>query len=103
MIVATAASAMAALATSWAAEPPAVEDAYPADITPPAGTRYPCALPALPRALPGIPEADRAYINRTYARVLRAEPAPDGRAAFQDDVGQALALQRAPNARAGGS
>lgn len=136
-IVATAALVMAALATSGAAEPPAVEDAYPADITPPAGTRYPCALTALPRALPGIPEADRAYINRTYARVLRAtqaklvllkaleegrdlpaaqaryeettralaarlraEPAPDGLAAFQEDVGQALVLQQAFFARA---
>ena len=48
------------------------DDAYPADITPPAGTQYPCALKALPRGLPGVPEADRGYINRTYARVLRA-------------------------------
>jgi hypothetical protein len=48
------------------------EDVYPADITPPPGTRYHCALTALPRALRGIPEADRAYINRTYARILRA-------------------------------
>ena len=47
-------------------------DEYPADITPPAGTQYPCALTALPRALPGIPEADRAYVNRTYAAILRA-------------------------------
>jgi hypothetical protein len=125
------------LGTSWAAAPPAAEDVYPADITPPAGTHYPCALTALPRALPGIPEADRAYINRTYARLLRAtqaklvllkaleergdlpaaqaryeettralaarlraEPAPDGLAAFQEDVGQALALQRTFFARA---
>ena len=48
------------------------DDAYPLDITPPAGTQYPCALKALPRALPGIPESDRAYINRTYAVILRA-------------------------------
>ena len=48
------------------------QDAYPADITPPPGTRYPCALTALPKGLPGVPEADRAYINRTYARILRA-------------------------------
>jgi hypothetical protein len=48
------------------------EDAYPSDIAPPPGTQYPCALTALPRALPGIPEADRAYVNRTYGRVLRA-------------------------------
>jgi len=45
---------------------------YPADISPPPGTQYPCALTALPRGLPGIAEADRAYINRTYARILRA-------------------------------
>ena len=48
------------------------QDSYPADITPPLGTRYPCALTALPRGLPGIPESDRAFINRTYARVLSA-------------------------------
>ena len=60
-----------------AADPPASStvDAYPDDITPPAGTRYPCALTALPRGLPGIPEADRVYINRTYARILRATQA----------------------------
>lgn len=51
------------------------DDAYPQDITPPAGTQYPCALKALPRELPGIPEADRAYINRTYALLLRATQA----------------------------
>jgi hypothetical protein len=51
---------------------PGGDDAYPRDITPPAGTQYPCALTALPRELPGIPEADRAYINRTYAVILRA-------------------------------
>jgi hypothetical protein len=51
------------------------DDAYPADITPPPGTQYHCALTALPRALPGIPEADRAYVNRTYARILRATQA----------------------------
>jgi hypothetical protein len=48
------------------------DDVYPSDITPPPGTRYPCALTALPRGLPGIAEEDRGYINRTYARVLRA-------------------------------
>lgn len=66
-----AASALAAGVPSLRAQP-ASDDAYPRDITPPAGTQYPCALTALPRALPGIPEADRAYVNRTYARVLRA-------------------------------
>lgn len=53
----------------------AAQDAYPADITPPPGTQYPCALTALPRGLPGIPEADRAYFNRSYARILRATQA----------------------------
>ncbi len=48
------------------------DDVYPEDITPPPGTQYHCALTALPRALPGIPEGDRAYINRTYTRILRA-------------------------------
>jgi hypothetical protein len=50
----------------------AADDVYPADIAPPPGTQYPCALTPLPRALPGIPEGDRAYINRTYTRILRA-------------------------------
>jgi hypothetical protein len=48
------------------------DDVYPADITPPPGTQYHCALTALPASLPGIPEGDRAYINRTYSRILRA-------------------------------
>ena len=56
-------------------EPGADDEAYPQDITPPPGTQYPCALKALPRELPGIPEADRAYINRTYALLLRATQA----------------------------
>lgn len=51
------------------------QDAYPSDITPPEGTRYPCALSALPRGLPGIPAHDRDYLNRTYARILRATQA----------------------------
>ena len=112
MFAAATVLALAAAAVSGAAEPPpAGEDLYP---------------------LPGIPEADRGYINRTYARILRAthaklvllkaleerrdlpaararyeettrslaarlraEPAPEGLAAFQEDVGQALALQQA--------
>jgi hypothetical protein len=65
----------ATLALLLAAPLAAAQDAYPADITPPAGTRYPCALTALPRGLPGIPETDRGFINRTYARVLRATQA----------------------------
>lgn len=51
------------------------DSVYPADITPPPGTHYPCALTALPRALPGIAEEERGYINATYARVLRATQA----------------------------
>ena len=51
------------------------DDQYPADITPPPGTRYPCALTPLPHGLPGIPEADRRYINRTYTVILRATQA----------------------------
>jgi hypothetical protein len=51
------------------------QDDYPADISPPPGTRYPCALSALPRGLPGIPETDRAFINHTYSRILRATQA----------------------------
>jgi hypothetical protein len=47
-------------------------DVYPRDITPPPGTQYPCALKALPEGVPGILEADRAYVNRTYAVILRA-------------------------------
>ena len=67
--------AAAALLLLLAATSGAAQDAYPTDITPPPGTRYPCALTALPQGLPGIPEADRAYLNRTYARVLRATQA----------------------------
>lgn len=48
------------------------EDWYPDDIAPPEGTSYPCALTALPRALPGVGEADRRYVNHVYTLVLRA-------------------------------
>jgi hypothetical protein len=54
---------------------PAADDWYPRDITPPAGTRYPCALTPLPRALPGIPESDRRYVNHVYTLLLRATQA----------------------------
>jgi hypothetical protein len=67
--------AAAALLLLLAATPGAAQDVYPSDITPPPGTRYPCALTALPPGLPGVPEADRAYVNRTYARILRATQA----------------------------
>jgi hypothetical protein len=87
-------------------DPAAADEAYPQDITPPPGTQYPCALKALPRELPGIPEADRAYINRTYAVLLRATQAklvllkaleedrdlPVGLARYQDATRQ-LALR----------
>jgi hypothetical protein len=62
-------------ATVSASQPPADEDAYPSDITPPAGTRYPCALTPLPRSLPGIPEGERSYVNHAYTRILRATQA----------------------------
>ena len=79
VVLAVAGLAGGALTVPGAAQSPATqsaaEDVYPRDITPPAGTQYPCALVALPRALPGIPEADRAYVNRTYARILRATQA----------------------------
>jgi len=65
----------AALLLLLAAATGSPQDSYPADITPPPGTRYPCALTALPRGLPGVPEADRDYLNRTYARILRATQA----------------------------
>ena len=45
---------------------------YPNDITPPKGTKYPCALTALPRDLVGVPEEDKRFINHTYALILRA-------------------------------
>jgi hypothetical protein len=63
------------LALAFSAGARAGDGDYPADITPPPGTRYPCALTALPRGLPGIPQADRGYVNRTYARILRATQA----------------------------
>jgi hypothetical protein len=66
---------VAAALLSFVAASASAQDSYPTDITPPPGTRYPCALTALPRELAGIPEADRAFINRTYARVLRATQA----------------------------
>lgn len=52
-----------------------IEEPYPSDISPPPGLHYPCALTPLPKSMVGVPEADRAYINRTYARVLRATQA----------------------------
>lgn len=90
------AAALAVACTPAGAAPQAVaEEPYPADITPPAGTSYPCALTALPRDLPGIPEGERAYVNRTYTRVLRATQAKlvllkalDENAALDDALGR---------------
>lgn len=48
------------------------EDWYPEDVAPPPGTRYPCALTALPRELPGIPAGERAFVNHAYSLVLDA-------------------------------
>jgi hypothetical protein len=64
-----------ALLLSAAGAGASAQDSYPADITPPPGTRYPCALTALPPGLPGVPPADRAFVNRIYSRVLRATQA----------------------------
>lgn len=47
------------------------QDWYPANIAPPAGHKYPCALTALPKDLAGIPPGDRRFINHTYAMVLK--------------------------------
>lgn len=63
------------LAAAASAAGQAYEDWYPSDITPPPGTRYHCALTALPRELPGIPAADRRFINHTYAMLLKATQA----------------------------
>lgn len=51
------------------------DDWYPKDITPPAGTQYPCALTALPRDLPGVPASDRRFINHAYSLILKATQA----------------------------
>lgn len=47
------------------------EDWYPSSIALPQGYSYPCALTALPRSLPGIPTADRTYINHVYSMILK--------------------------------
>ena len=67
-----AAAAPPALAQTVAAP---ADDTYPVDVTPPAGTHYPCALTALPRDLPGIPPPERTYVNHAYTRILRATQA----------------------------
>jgi hypothetical protein len=67
--------ALLAFLLSAAGSAAPAQDSYPADVAPPPGTRYPCALTALPPGLPGVPPADRAFVNRTYSRVLRATQA----------------------------
>jgi hypothetical protein len=74
-VIAVLVIAGSALAVSVFAAPPSYEDWYPSDVTPPAGTQYPCALTALPRDLPGIPAADRRFINHSYSLVLKATQA----------------------------
>lgn len=65
----------AAILQGGAPAVPAGDDWYPADIAPPPGTQYPCALTALPRELPGIPPSDRRFINHVYSMLLRATQA----------------------------
>ena len=78
-----------------AVTPPKAVDRYPDDITPPPGTHYPCALTPLPKTLAGVPEAERSYINRTYARVLRATQAKlVALKALEDEQGIAQAMER---------
>lgn len=64
---------------------------YPADIRPPAGTQYPCALTALPPGLPGIPPADRRFVNHVYSMILKAVQAKLVlQAALDEEKGEAL-------------
>jgi hypothetical protein len=65
-------AAQAATSGPLAQTAASANDWYPEDIAPPAGTQYPCALTALPRDLPGIPAADRRFINRAYSLILKA-------------------------------
>lgn len=74
LLLAAAVTGAAVLQGGAAAGPPG-EDWYPADIAPPPGTQYPCALTALPRDLPGIPAKDRRFINHVYSMLLRATQA----------------------------
>lgn len=91
------------------------DDWYPADVAPPPGTQYPCALTALPRELPGIPEGDRRFINHIYSMVLKSTQAKlviqkalgDGSglaaalADYRRTTGEALAKIRAETVPAG--
>jgi hypothetical protein len=71
---------------------PSGDDWYPADIAPPPGTQYPCALTALPRELPGIPEGDRRFINHVYSMVLKSTQA---KLVLQKALGQGSGLAAA--------
>lgn len=53
----------------------AFDDWYPADITPPGGKQYPCALTPLPHDLDGVPPSHRRFINHAYSLILRATQA----------------------------
>jgi hypothetical protein len=75
---------------------PPGDDWYPADIAPPPGTQYPCALTALPRELPGIPAGDRRFINHVYSMLLRATQAKLVlQKALRDGSGPPLAIAHA--------
>lgn len=74
LLLAAAVAGAVVLRAGASAVPPG-EDWYPADIAPPPGTQYPCALTALPRDLPGIPAGDRRFINHVYSMLLRATQA----------------------------
>jgi hypothetical protein len=47
-------------------------DTYPASITPPPGTTYPCEMSALPKDLTGIPPSHHAWINHAFTFTLKA-------------------------------
>jgi hypothetical protein len=82
---------------------PPDDDWYPADIAPPPGTQYPCALTALPRELPGIPAGDRRFINHVYSMVLRSTQAKlILQKALGDGHGPRLAAARADYRRVTG-
>ena len=116
LLFAAAMAGVAGLQGGASAVPPG-EDWYPADIAPPPGTQYPCALTALPRDLPGIPVEDRRFINHVYSMLLRATQAKlvlqkalvDGNgprlatahADYRRGTGDALAKIRAEPAPAG--
>lgn len=48
------------------------ESWYPADITPPPGTKYPCAVTAMPKDLEGVPPSHKRYIDHAFSLILKA-------------------------------